>query len=438
MFEVALCLGAMILAEAPAKIPEFRARHIFVADIGEDAIAEYEGNGTFVGWLGNDDPDYPSFVDPFGLAFGPDGRLYVSSESTGELFALTPAGIDAVRPDDGTLASPRGMTFGPRGRLYVASHGNDQIAVFDRDLTAVTTFSCPAGLRKPTDVAFDPDGRLWVASEQGAALWVLDESTGAVGPTITLAGAPAGIGLGNDWVMTASVPSVDYFQFATLFNPLADSSAYQGPIPFDAAVMGHVLHNVLLFRGADLILRPQYGAFDSISFGPSELSDPVAVAVAPWRFSVTISGRGISEKAYTVEQPAPSKGHKLVEKAKLSLYPGTFQAYLQLDPEGTLASADWFQESVFVLTGSTRRFITGTFDPNSSFDQAVTGSFEQRRLPGTDAPSARLVVNHGLKKDGFARMVKAVNGKLQLALQTDKSTRAFAGSIKKAKLTNKD
>ncbi len=87
----------------------------FRADTGEPAGAFAQGGGL---------------LRPYGIAFGPDGMLYVSSFRTDQLLrydAATGDFVDVFAEGDampGGLNGPNGLVFGPDGMLYVTTQGS--------------------------------------------------------------------------------------------------------------------------------------------------------------------------------------------------------------------------------------------------------------------------------------------------------------------------
>jgi hypothetical protein len=131
---------------------------VLVADEGDYPVDEnppgqvvaYDAtDGT---WLANfDTTGYPNAFHPFGMVIGPDGKLYVSNRITED-----PATGDVLRFDPRTrkflnvfvdgakcrcnLDHPNGLAFGPDGRFYVtssyhstptSSRDTDKILIFD-------------------------------------------------------------------------------------------------------------------------------------------------------------------------------------------------------------------------------------------------------------------------------------------------------------------
>ena len=105
-----------------------------------------------------------------GIAFGPDGRLYVSETRTGniyryrweggevgprELFAnvVDPAAVPAA----GLGPGPDGMKFAADGNLYVAVHRQSDVTVLAPNGSVVRRIRTRGS--RPTNVAFAPPGQ---------------------------------------------------------------------------------------------------------------------------------------------------------------------------------------------------------------------------------------------------------------------------------------
>ena len=108
-----------------------------------------------------------------GIAFGPDGRLYVAETLSGEIFAYD-LGEAAPRrqsfgnsliPDDHrpVFKGPDGIKFGADGRLYCALYGQGAITVLDRDGGLAERL--PLAGEKPTNLAFRLDGNEAIVTE---------------------------------------------------------------------------------------------------------------------------------------------------------------------------------------------------------------------------------------------------------------------------------
>jgi hypothetical protein len=111
------------------------------------------------------------------VLFGPDRNhdqtsdLYVSSTTTHEV--LVYSGVDGsplgafVAAGSGGLQNPFDMAFGPDGHLYVVTSGTDNPKVyrFDGVSGAFIDIVIPGGLAKATRfIAFDSQGDLYVSN----------------------------------------------------------------------------------------------------------------------------------------------------------------------------------------------------------------------------------------------------------------------------------
>ncbi len=152
---------------------------------------------------------------PTGLVFGPDGDLYVV-DRVGSVVrkydATTGAYLgDFVAPGAGGMVFPIGLTFGPDGNLYVASFFTNAVHRFDGTTGAFIDQFVPSGsggLQGPEDVEFGPDGDLYVTSFSTGQLFKYDGSTGAFLQDITATGIglffPDGLIFGPDGHLYAS------------------------------------------------------------------------------------------------------------------------------------------------------------------------------------------------------------------------------------------
>jgi streptogramin lyase len=136
------------------------------------------------------------------IVFGPDGNLYASSNKTnsivrfdGQTGAPLPgpgqSGANFVPPASGRLSAPSvGLAFGPDGNLYVNSHGNNAIMRYNgvtgvplpapgqSGAVFIPQGSGTAQLVQPAGLTFGPDGRLYV-STQGPNKFLRFEASGA-------------------------------------------------------------------------------------------------------------------------------------------------------------------------------------------------------------------------------------------------------------------
>lgn len=142
-------------------------------------------------------------LNPSGIAFGPDGNMYVTNRAEGEVYVVSPSGINPVYatglgiatgvafdadgvmfvgdrsgtifrvPEFGTVeefatlepsVAAYHLAFGPDGRLYVSAPGlasHDAIYAVDKNAN-VEKFAI--GFGRPQGLAFDREGNLYAAA----------------------------------------------------------------------------------------------------------------------------------------------------------------------------------------------------------------------------------------------------------------------------------
>lgn len=120
-----------------------------------------------------------------GIAFGPDGHLYVNEMITGEIYRYEASGgrvtggrarfANVLAPDwPGGFRGPDGMGFSADGRLWCTVYGEGAVAVVAPDGSVTDRLATQGSA--PTNVAFGPDGerRLYVTEHANGQIEVFD------------------------------------------------------------------------------------------------------------------------------------------------------------------------------------------------------------------------------------------------------------------------
>ena len=102
--------------------------------------------------------DDSTFVEPFGVAAGADGVLYVSDGLADRVYAITRDG--SITPVADGFRTPSGVAAGPAGTLYIADTGNNAVHRLDPGGQRTTI---ARNLNGPVGIAVDPSGRVIVA-----------------------------------------------------------------------------------------------------------------------------------------------------------------------------------------------------------------------------------------------------------------------------------
>ena len=123
-----------------------------------------------------------------GIAFGPDGRLYVAETLSGNIYRYDMSGGRVAgkrrlfgnvieRFDPAELKGPDGMKFGADGNLYVCVFGQGDVTVLGRDGKVLRRIKVEGSL--PTNLAFGHEGekKIYVTEVETGSVQVFDVDT---------------------------------------------------------------------------------------------------------------------------------------------------------------------------------------------------------------------------------------------------------------------
>jgi hypothetical protein len=309
-----LLLGGAVQAQG------FSANHMFVSSQGTNTVFEFDENANFVQQFG---PEF-GLTAPRGLAFGPEGDLYVASSAAGgSVFQITlgvsgPAALVKAW-GVGNLTNPRSVAFGAGGSLYV---GTDTGIVEISTSDAVVRTISNAGVVNTGIFGYGANDQLYTANNDATvAVAQFDPSGAFVGNTATT--FPA-----NLVALTVKVNG----------NVLAaDSSATQNVIEIDGTGANvnsfspaqsvncmTIGPNGKLFAGntADQIVTlANNGVATGVVTAAAGLMNPQGIAFAPFRFQGKITG--------TLAQPGLANKNPN-QKVNVSMSPGSGTVMIQI------------------------------------------------------------------------------------------------------------
>jgi len=163
--------GCLLLCAAAA------AQDLLVSSRFTNNVLRYDaGTGAFKGVFA----EGPELSNPNGIAYGPDGHLYVGLGDGDAILRYegqTGAFLGTfTSPGAGGLGSVRDIEFGPDGDLYVASAANDRVLRFDGasgDFLDVAARG--QGMDGPVGITFGPGGELFVGAALSNRVYVFDD-----------------------------------------------------------------------------------------------------------------------------------------------------------------------------------------------------------------------------------------------------------------------
>ena len=276
---------------------------------GDSRVLKYDDSGNFLSVIAT----FPVVSNPSGVAFGPDGDLFVASSfingqvlrfdgttyayegvfassdkplrglafgTDGDLFVARTnfAGVGEVLRYDGVtgasegvfatgseLSVPYDVTFGTGGDLFVTSNGTHEVLRYDGITGAFEgAFASGGGMGSPTGLKFGTDGDLFVSSIATQSVLRYDGVTGAFEGVFASGGllGPFGLAFG---------PAGDLF--------VADGSSQSNIVRYDG-VTGAYEGNFAVNGG---LLHPTF-----LAFTPDDVSEAV-----PEPTSLALLGMGV-------------------------------------------------------------------------------------------------------------------------------------------------
>jgi DNA-binding beta-propeller fold protein YncE len=168
---------------------------LYVADSRNHRIQHIsaDGNvlkvwGTFADLAAGSAP-IGTFNEPWGVAVGPDGSVYVSDTWNHRVQKFSPNGdpikmwgVFGTAETPGALYGPRGIAVDKDGRVYVADTGNKRIVVYDSNGAILTQFGSegfdPGQFSEPVDVKVASDGKVYVTDTWNQRVQVLESADG--------------------------------------------------------------------------------------------------------------------------------------------------------------------------------------------------------------------------------------------------------------------
>lgn len=152
---------------------------LWVADFGNSRLRVFDGEGGYLGGLGNRGNGTYELRDPCAVAIGRD-EVYVADTWNGRIQSYSIAG--EWKATAAGLFGPRGVAVSPDGKVWVTDTGNNQLVVYDRALANPQKVgkagSGPAEFQGPVGIAVGPSGDVYVADTRNRRVEVLGSDGG--------------------------------------------------------------------------------------------------------------------------------------------------------------------------------------------------------------------------------------------------------------------
>jgi len=247
-------------------------------------------------------PNTINVANPTGLAFGPDGNLYIAGGgNTVYKYNTATNSLSTIGTAANGLANPDGIAFSGN-KLFVADRGNNDVLEYNGSTWSVFASAVVSGggdLESPTDVAFDSAGNVLVTSAGNNRVLEYDSSGNFTGNFVSTNNnhgpfQPSALAFGPDGNLYVSSPGPDSNNV-----PANQVLRYTGADMFDGAFVGHNQNGLnspagLLFDSAgnlyvasrlsnQIIEYDSTGAFVQVlvSNGPGAPTQPIFMALDP-------------------------------------------------------------------------------------------------------------------------------------------------------------
>ncbi|MBL8050462.1 MAG: TIGR03663 family protein [Anaerolineales bacterium] len=168
-----------VILNAPRSLAFAKDGTMYVADSRNHRVLHLDVTGNILHEWGTyaDGVSIPigdgTFNEPWGIAVGPDGSVYVTDtwnhrvqKFTRDGRFLKAWGVFGQGETPESFYGPRGLAVDAKGRVYVTDTGNKRIVVFDANGTFITQFGGagfdPGLFDEPVGIAIDKNGTVYV------------------------------------------------------------------------------------------------------------------------------------------------------------------------------------------------------------------------------------------------------------------------------------
>ncbi|MGH2533068.1 MAG: hypothetical protein ACRDJW_12285 [Thermomicrobiales bacterium] len=153
------------------------AEEIYVVDTGNERVQVFGMDGTFRRAWGGFGSAPEQFIEPVGIALGPDGRVFVADSGNGRISVFSTTGTPLqqwnVEAWAGRQFFEPYLAFGPDGNLYATSSQTGSVEVFTSDGAYLLSVQQVTGetMEAPIGIAAAPDGSMLIGDGNRSAVF---------------------------------------------------------------------------------------------------------------------------------------------------------------------------------------------------------------------------------------------------------------------------
>lgn len=130
-----------------------------------------------------------------GVAVGPDGNIYVSSNTANDVKQYDALGNFLGVFATTAVSNPREIEFGADGNLYVVNNTGNTITRYDSTGAQIGGVFATTGISNPQGLAVDTLGNFYVANNSGGAVRKFDSTGVSLGNANATTLSPTGFGI---------------------------------------------------------------------------------------------------------------------------------------------------------------------------------------------------------------------------------------------------
>jgi DNA-binding beta-propeller fold protein YncE len=165
---------------------------MYVVDWFNDRIEKFNPDGSFALQWGTYGSKNGSFIFPRGIAVTPDGKTVVitnSEDSRLDLYSPTGGFVKSIKPVGTSFSRPHQTALAPDGSYWVADTKNNRVLHLDTSGNVLMTITNGGALKSPQGVALDSSGNVYVSDNGNNAVESYNSTSGALTATLATSGS---------------------------------------------------------------------------------------------------------------------------------------------------------------------------------------------------------------------------------------------------------